>query len=308
MENILVSKSIAARSESISHRFRETLALENVSVTIERGSFHGIIGPNGAGKTTLIELMIGTQRVQSGIVEVLDQAPLPRDVKLLRRIGIQPQQAAFFSRATAWEHLSTIASLYDVPESKARTVFSQFGLDGLEKVRAARLSGGQQQRLGIASALVHEPELVFLDEPTASLDIRARHELLDVLAQLKETGTTVVCSTHHLSDAERLCDVVTIVDRGKIVTTERPLELIRRGNYRSKILLPMGHEAYDVVLTLPEVASATITQDGVLAQVYRVGVAIAEFEQAGVSTEGLRVSEPGLEEVYLELTGREYAN
>src|SRR3954465_7813487 len=145
-------------------------AVDGVSFEVEAGEFFGILGPNGAGKTTLLEVIEGLRNADSGSVSLLDMAPWPRNSKLLPRIGVQLQASSFFERLTAREQIRTFASLYGVGPAKADEMLETVGLSDKADTRAEKLSGGQMQRLSIACPLVHEPELVFLDEPTAALD------------------------------------------------------------------------------------------------------------------------------------------
>src|SRR5262249_32701952 len=160
----------------------------NVSLTVRRGEFFGILGPNGAGKTTLVEITEGMRRPDSGTVTLLGESPWPRDTALLARIGVQTQASAFFARLTAGEHLRTGAALQGLVPATARTALKRVGLAGKETARGAPLSGGQRQRLAVATALLHEPELIFLDEPTAALDPEARRELWELLRSLRSEG------------------------------------------------------------------------------------------------------------------------
>ncbi|OSC56280.1 ABC transporter, partial [Streptomyces sp. BF-3] len=190
-------------------------------------------GPNGAGKTTLVEIMEGQRRADSGTVAVLGVSPWPRNTALLPRLGVQTQASAFFVRLTAREHLATVAALYRCDAAAAERTLASVGLTEQGDTRVDDLSGGQRQRLAIASALVHEPELIFLDEPTAALDPQARRSLwqveptaaLDpqarrslwqVLRDLKGQGRTIVYTTHHLDEAEALCDRVAIMVAGRV--------------------------------------------------------------------------------------------
>ena len=193
--------------------------LRGVDLVVERGSFHGVIGPNGAGKTTLVEIVQGVRRCEAGSVQLLGQAPLPRDPHLLARVGIQPQATAFFTRATVWEHLSTVASIFGASAARAEQLVELMGLGHVITSRVEKLSGGERQKLAVASAMVHRPEVLFLDEPTAALDATARHDLVGLLGSVREEGTTVVYTTHYLEEAERLCDVVSVLDGGRVVAT-----------------------------------------------------------------------------------------
>ena len=282
--------------------------LRGVDLVVQRGSFHGVIGPNGAGKTTLVEIVQGVRRCEAGSVQLLGQAPLPRDPRLLARVGIQPQATAFFTRATVWEHLSTVASIFGASAARAEQLVELMGLGHVLTSRVEKLSGGERQKLAVASAMVHRPEVLFLDEPTAALDATARHDLVGLLGSVREEGTTVVYTTHYLEEAERLCDVVSVLDGGRVVATGSPSSLVAGTGGGASVLLPSAGGFLDVVRGLGPVTSAELGADGLTAHVRDVGEAFAAFNAAGVPVGGAQVHGPTLEDAFIELTGKEYAS
>ncbi len=201
-------------------------AVDGISLEVAEGEFFGILGPNGAGKTTTLETIEGLRRPDSGSVTLLGHPPWPRDTTLLARVGVQLQASAFFERLTVSEQLHTFAALYDVPVTRAEEWLERVALTEKAGTRTEALSGGQAQRLALACAMVHDPEIVFLDEPTAGLDPQARRNLWDLLAGLKEAGRTVVLTTHYLEEAEVLCDRVAVMDRGRILEVGTPAGLV----------------------------------------------------------------------------------
>lgn len=171
---------------------------------------------------------------------MLGLPPWPRNAKLLPRIGVQLQASSFFERLTAREQLRTFGSLYGVPAKKADAMLELVGLDDKADVRVEKLSGGQAQRLSIACALVHDPELVFLDEPTAALDPQARRNLWDVLRTINTEGRTIVLTTHYMDEAENLCDRVAIMDSGRILKLGPPAVLVRGLDAPARISVASG--------------------------------------------------------------------
>ena len=282
--------------------------LRGVDLVVERGSFHGVIGPNGAGKTTLVEIVQGVRRCEAGGVELLGRAPVPRDPGLLARVGIQPQATAFFSRATVWEHLSTVAAIFGASAARAEQLVELMGLNHVLGSRVERLSGGERQKLAVASAMVHRPEVLFLDEPTAALDATARHDLVGLLGSVREEGTTVVYTTHYLEEAERLCDVVSVLDGGRVVATGSPSSLVAGAGGGASVLLPGAGGCADVVVGLGPVVGVESGADGLVVRVRDVGEAFAAFGAAGVPVEGAHVHGPTLEDAFIELTGKEYTS
>ncbi|WP_130796769.1 ABC transporter ATP-binding protein [Streptomyces otsuchiensis] len=277
-------------------------AVDGVTFTVPRGEFFGLLGPNGAGKTTLVEIMEGLRRPDSGTVSVLGHLPSKRDAALLPRLGVQTQSSAFFVRLTAREHLETVAALYGVERDGAKRTLETVGLTAQAEVRVDELSGGQRQRLAIASALVHDPELIFLDEPTAALDPQARRDLWQVLRDLKGAGRTIIYTTHHLDEAQELCDRVAIMVRGAITALDTPGRLIAAGTGDTRLLVPAARLPLETARALPGVANVTVDGDMVVLRTSDSGVALAEVAKVA-GLEGVQTRTVSLEDVYLQLTG-----
>jgi ABC-2 type transport system ATP-binding protein len=285
-------------------------AVDGVSFEVRQGEFFAILGPNGAGKTTTLEILEGLRKPDSGEVRVLGRPPWPRNAGLLPRIGVQLQASSFFERLTAREQIRTFASLYGVGAGRADEMLGVVGLTEQASVRAEKLSGGQAQRLSIACALVHDPELVFLDEPTGALDPQARRNLWDLLRQINSDGRTVVLTTHHMDEAETLCDRVAIMDHGKILQAGAPATLVRGLDSPLRISVESGLLDSGQAGALAQTAGgspADVTDDGVSLTIATRGPAavLAGLADHGALT-GLRVQGATLEDVFLNLTGREY--
>ncbi|GAA1903025.1 hypothetical protein GCM10009716_11180 [Streptomyces sodiiphilus] len=213
--------------EGLRKRYGDVQAVDGVSLEVATGEFYGILGPNGAGKTTTLELVEGLREPDEGSARLLGEPSWPRNPALLSRIGVQLQSSAFFEKLTAREQIRTFASLYGVSAQRADEMLETVGLTDKADVGENKLSGGQAQRLSIACALVHDPELVFLDEPTTGLDPQARRNLWDMLREINSAGRTVVLTTHYMDEAQTLCDRVAVMDRGRILRIGPPAELIR---------------------------------------------------------------------------------
>lgn len=205
--------------------YGDQVAVSDVSLTIERGEIFGLIGPNGSGKTTTIECVQGLRTRDSGTVRVLGLDPAHDVAALRRRIGSQLQDSALPDRITVSEALRLFSSGSSDPD-RWRVLIEQWGLSEKRSTRFADLSGGQQQRLFIALALVHRPELVFLDEMTTGLDPAARRNAWQLVEQLRDDGMTVVLVTHFMDEASRLCDRIAVVRSGRIVAVDSPLGLV----------------------------------------------------------------------------------
>ncbi len=213
----------------LTKRYGDHTAVDGVSFEVARGESFGILGPNGAGKTTTLEMIEGLRKPDGGEITLLGQPVWPDPRRIQARIGVQLQSTSLFDMLTARELLELFARFYLRPDAaeRARISLALVGLETKADDYAKRLSGGQQQRLAIALALVHDPEIVFLDEPTTGLDPQARHNLWDVIRSINgEQGKTVVLTTHYLEEAEQLCDRVAIMDEARIVALDTPAGLI----------------------------------------------------------------------------------
>ncbi|HLV75902.1 MAG TPA: ABC transporter ATP-binding protein [Vulgatibacteraceae bacterium] len=286
-------------------RYGDVRAVDGVTFAVEEGEFFGILGPNGAGKTTALEIIEGLREPDEGEVSVLGTSPWPRNPALLPRIGVQLQASSFFERLTAREQLQTFGSLYGVPAGKADTMLELVGLDDKADVQVEKLSGGQAQRLSIACALVHDPEVVFLDEPTAALDPQARRNLWDVLREISRQGRTVVLTTHYMDEAEVLCDRVAIMDAGRILRLGPPAVLVRGLDAPSRISIPSGALTVEDAQALPGADQAA--DDGVsLTVTTRDPSAVIAAIAARDALDGVQIHGATLEDVFLQVTGREY--
>jgi ABC-type multidrug transport system ATPase subunit/Zn-dependent protease len=288
--------------EGVTKRYGGVTALDGVALEVRRGEFFGILGPNGAGKTTLVEIVEGMREADSGSVTVLGRSPWPRDTALLARIGVQTQASAFFARLTSGEHLRTVAALYGMDPAVARTALERVGLVDKENARIDHLSGGQRQRLAVATALLNEPELIFLDEPTAALDPEARRELWGLLRSLRSEGRTIVCTTHYLDEAEALCDRVAIIAGGRLVALDSPRNLIRALAAPARLTLPAERLSAAAALALDSVDRATVEGGELVLETRAVNRALTALGDL-VDIESVTVRTATLEDAYLTLTG-----
>jgi ABC-2 type transport system ATP-binding protein len=302
----------AVEVRGLEKRYGGRAAVDGVSFAVRRGEAFGILGPNGAGKTTTLEVVEGLRRPDAGTAEVLGEPVWPRPERIQRRIGVQLQSTALFDRLTAGELAELFARFYLRPDAaeRARAALALVGLDGRVDAYPAELSGGQRQRLAIALALVHDPEVVFLDEPTTGLDPQARRNLWDVIRDVRAGGKTLVVTTHYLEEAEALCDRVAIMDGGSVIALDTPAALV--ASLRADARLSFRAAALDGldVAALPGVTGATRADDRHLllsadVQASVLGL-LTEAKRRGVRIEDLSVRGPTLEDVFLHLTGREF--
>ncbi len=295
--------------ESLNKRFGELAAVDDISFNVRRGEVFGILGPNGAGKTTTLECIEGLQEPSSGRISVLgtEVARDPNTVK--ERIGVQLQASAYFDYLTLTEILELFGRFYSrrVPPAK---LLSTVGLEDKANTTVGKLSGGQQQRFTIAATLVNDPEVVFLDEPTAGLDPQARRNLWDFVQSINSQGRTIVLTTHYMEEAEFLCNRVAIMDHGRIVTLDTPTNLVRS--------LPAPYEVR--ASTLNEFSSNDLTDLDCVTEVLddqNQGFRLRSSDAAStmpalmdwvakndIKLTHLEVTPANLEDVFLSLTGR----
>ena len=267
--------------------YGDTEAVRGIDLEVERGEVFAFLGPNGAGKTTTVEILEGYRKRTGGEVSVLGEDPQSAGRSWRQRIGIVLQSSRLDPYLTVRESLALYAGYFHTP----RPIDEVVALVGLEQEadkRARRLSGGQQRRLDVGMALVGDPELLFLDEPTTGFDPSARRAAWDVIAGLRDLGKTVFLTTHYMDEAQRLADRVTIIAAGEIVARGTPEDLGDRENQPATIRYRAGGEDIVVETKTPVQTLHELT-----------GAALAKGEEL----EGLEVTRPTLEDVYLELTG-----
>ena len=287
----------------------DVLAVDGLDLEVERGECFGLLGPNGAGKTTTVEILEGLTPPTAGEVEVLGQAWGERPEALRARLGINLQETHLYERLTVEELVRLFRSFYP----RGRGVDEVIALVSLEEKRQARyerLSGGQKQRLAVACALVGEPELLFLDEPTTGLDPQSRRQLWDVVLGMKASGRTVLLTTHYMDEAERLCDRVAIVDHGRVIALGTPRELVARhvGQEVVEFEAPVDGVDEAALRALPGVQATRRAGTGWALTVEGLHVAIPALLQhlarRGVALDALATHRATLEDVFVTLTGR----
>ncbi len=287
-------------------KIKNKTILQDVNFAVEKGSFHGVIGPNGAGKTTLFTTIQGFRAPTKGKILLLGTNPIPRNTNLLSRIGIQPQATAFFPKTTLREHLTIVADIFQAPRARVDSLIETLDLTHAAETKVEGLSGGERQRLAVATAIVHEPEVLFLDEPTAGLDAEARHSLVSLLHEADLGGTAILYTTHFLDEAERLCDTVTILDSGRVVITDSPRRLIAEADLGSTILLPCALPQADLLSSTFGDKKVRVTRDGVEVSTHDTAGLFSELKNLGIDTRSAQVKDSRLEDVYLKLTGKDY--
>ncbi|MGW1232514.1 ABC transporter ATP-binding protein [Streptomyces californicus] len=284
--------------------------VDGVSFSVERGEIFGILGPNGAGKTTTVECVEGLRVPDAGTVRVAGLDPVADHDRVTRLLGAQLQESELQARLTVREALELYAALYPAPVDW-RPLADRLGLTDRLSTRFAKLSGGQKQRLFIALALIGDPEIVVLDELTTGLDPRARRDTWKLIEEIRDSGVTVLLVTHFMEEAQRLCDRIAVIDRGRVVALDTPSGLIRRSTGSTVLSFvpsrPPTAPELDRLAALPGVATVTPPDAaGVLvlhATDDTVTPLISLLAEVGVTAQRLRITETSLDEAFLDLTG-----
>lgn len=287
--------------------YGSTLAVDEVSFEVSQGEIFGLIGPNGAGKTTTMECIEGLRTPDRGTIAVLSLDPFRQVYKLQDRIGVQLQQAQLQKRIKVWEAINLWASLYQKKAEDGERLLEQLGLSDKRDAWFMTLSGGQKQRLFIALALINDPEVVFLDELTTGLDPQSRRAIWDLVRGIHDRGKTVFLTTHLMEEAERLCDRVAIIERGRIIDMDTPERLVARHCPERTVLLttndPAAEQHFRAIPRVQEVASVdqrfTIrgTGDDLVTEVIHC------LSENHIRVTDFRTILPNLEDVFLKITG-----
>ncbi len=290
-----------------SGKMPEKLALNDVTLRIPRGSIFGLLGPNGAGKSTFINILAGLVNKTSGTARIwgLDIDQHPRQSRAA--IGVVNQEIVADPFFTPMEMLELMAGFYGVPKNERRSleILTAVGLDDKKDAYVRQLSGGMKRRLMVAKALVHNPPVLILDEPTAGVDVELRRSLWTYVRQLHDEGTTIILTTHYLEEAEELCDTIAIVNHGEIVACEPTPQLLSRLDYKTLVITPKVK--LDTVPEPLQDLDAVIRPNGNLAITFRtretgIGRLLEQVRNAGIGIGDLVTEAPDLEDVFLSLT------
>jgi len=301
MEKVLVV-------EGLKKHYGKVKAVDGISFEIERGEVYGFLGPNGAGKTTTLEIIEGLRKAQAGKISIFGLDSIKEQQKIKEKFGIALQAASLDEKVKVGEALKLFASFYE-KRSDYDELIDLVSLRDKEKALYETLSGGQKQRLAVALALVNDPELVFLDEPTTGLDPQARHNLWDIILKMKEMKKTVILTTHYMEEAEKLCDRVAIIDHGKIIAEGAPAELIQKLKLSSSINFKTADEIQPKLLErLKGVSKVFVENSNFLIHSDNLQdtlmALLTLINKHCWAIEELNITRATLEDVFLELTGR----
>jgi len=293
--------------------YGDVRALDSVTLQVDAGEIFGLLGPNGAGKTTLLSIIANLLEADGGEVRIDNQSLRSSDRSLRRRIGIVPQELALYGELTAAENLQFFGELYDVRgaelDRRTTAILTALGLDDRSADRVATFSGGMQRRLNLGAALVHQPKLLLLDEPTAGVDPQSRNRLLDEIRRLNRDGVTIIYTSHYMEEVQALCNRIGIIDHGRLIACDTLANLLQRLPARIRFrAAPASAELRDHVAQLDgarfhvsedatwelECGDVPLTLTHLLAALQRHGAELVHLE----------TDTPNLEKVFLSLTGR----
>jgi ABC-2 type transport system ATP-binding protein len=294
--------------ENLTKRYGDVQAVRGISFQVAEGEVFGLLGPNGAGKTSTIEILEGLREPDGGAVSVCGYDPRTQSDELKHEIGAALQSTALPDKLKVTEALRLFAGFYK-RRKNPEDLLKRFGLEEKRNAFYSQLSGGQKQRLALAIALINDPKVVFLDEPTAGLDPQVRREIYDVIEELRRDKKTIVLTTHYIEEAERLCDRVAIVDHGQIIAQGTPRELKQASADKTRIEVRLAREESEQRLKLLDGVSDCRALNGLyVLHCQRPPQAIVSLvkylEAQNNELVGLEIATPSLEDVFIELTGR----
>ncbi|WP_132057651.1 ABC transporter ATP-binding protein [Halorussus amylolyticus] len=301
-------------AEGLRREYGDTAALDGVSLSVGAGEVFALVGPNGAGKTTLVRALTGTTTLDSGSVSVLGDHPRNLDRS---RLGLLPQSFDPPERLTARELVAYYAGLYDEARDPG-SVLESVGMDD-DATWYEKLSGGQQRRTCVGTALVNDPDVLFLDEPTTGIDPAGRRALWSLVEDLAASGTTVFLTTHDMAEAERLADRVGLLADGRLVAVGSPAELVAEFGGRTRVVVDLTTDTTDIPASADAAASALAdagfevetTDDSLVVRGVSpedIGEVVAALDAEAVAYDALAWTEPDLEDAFLELAGRSVAD
>jgi len=297
-------------AESLSKRFGKLIAVDGIDFVVARGEAFGFLGPNGAGKTSTMRMIAGVSPVTSGRLTIFDLDPATRGPEIRARLGVVPQTDTLDLELTVRENLQMYGRYFDLPWAEAARRADELlefvQLQERAKDKVDDLSGGMKRRLSVARALINQPDLLLLDEPTTGLDPQARHLVWDRLYRLKQRGATIVLTIHYMDEAEQLCDRLVVMDKAKIAVAGTPRELIDKYSTREVLELRFPPDVQpNIDGTLEGLAERVeVLPDRVLLYTEDGDAASAALHRLGLRPESSLVRRSSLEDVFLRLTGR----
>ena len=296
-------------------RYKDFIAVDNLSLSIKEGEIFGLLGPNGAGKTTTINTILGLSKKDSGEVKIFDKSMDKNEEEIKRNVGIVPQNIAVFNDLTAYENVEFFGRLYGLRgrllKDRVEEALEFTGLLDRKKDYPGKYSGGMQRRLNIACAIVHKPKLIIMDEPTVGIDPQSRNHILNSVRKLNEEGSTVIYTSHYMEEIEELCTDITIMDHGKIIAKGSKEDLKSLVALEEKLTFTLSNVNYTMVDQIKKISGVEdcILEDRNLTVISKkdcrnLSRIIDSINSSNSEILGIDVEKPSLEGVFLTLTGR----
>jgi len=301
------------KTQGLTKQYGDVLAVDNLDLEVSEGEIFGLLGPNGAGKTTTIRMLTGQTTPTSGTATVANHDIIHQPTKAKQQIGVIPDISNIYEEMSAWDNLIFAAQLYSVPkierEKRAKELLELFGLYERRKDRVAGFSRGMKRRLTIAAALIHKPKLLFLDEPTSGLDVQSLRMIRTLIKELNEDGVTVFLTTHHIEEADQLCQRIAIINKGKIVTVDTPERLKASMEKRQviEVSFTASRGLEDKLKGLSCVTDVSMLGDKCRLQVDEASEAVPSLvdfaRKNSLKIISINTLNPSLEEAFVKLTG-----
>lgn len=300
--------------KNLRKKFKDIQALDGIEVSIEKGDIHGILGPNGAGKSTTINCILGLITPESGEIR-FDEKYYLKSWK--HNIGYIPQDLALYEELSAEENVSFFCSLYKLTDKKKKIdkALEFVGLTDVRKKKVSEFSGGMKRRLNLACGIVHEPKLIIMDEPTVGIDPQSRNKIMENVKKLNESGATIIYTTHYMPEVEEICNTITIVDHGSVITSGTKQDILAKLGNNSVTTITFISKDNDIEKIAESIRKYDFVSD-VKADENSVAVKhdnnsnfieilIKESLSAGLTIKNIKTEEPSLEDIFLTLTGKE---
>jgi len=296
-------------------RFNDNIAVDNVNISIKEGEIFGLLGPNGAGKTTTINTIIGLTKIDNGDIKIFDKNMKTHEMEIKRQIGIVPQDIALYDDMTALENITFFAKLYGLRDgilkNRVEEALNFTGLWDRRKELTRKYSGGMKRRLNIACAIVHQPKLIIMDEPTVGIDPQSRNHILESVKKLNGMGSTIIYTSHYMEEVEELCSYITIMDHGKVIAKGTKEELKNLISAEEKVTFELSSVNYTILESVKAISGVKdCSLDGKSMQVVshknskNLGKIIDSISNTSSEILSLNIDKPTLEGVFLTLTGR----
>lgn len=294
-------------------KYNSLVAVDHIDLDIMPGEFFGLLGPNGAGKTTLMRMLVGLSTPTAGNASILDKDVVKEPLEARRLIGVAPQEYNFDENLKTKEILTYHAGYYGMPkearEKKAEEILDFLEIRDKADEYCNKLSGGMKRRLLIGRALMHDPKVLFLDEPTTGVDVQLRRSLWDLLKKLNKDGTTIVLTTHYIEEAESLCSRVAIIDRGRFIALGSPEEIKKSEADSSKLVFDIEEDHVPDLKVIPEVIRYSYSNGKLTVHVTDTGISAVKLldylKSKQIAVKSMHVRESTLEDVFIKMTGRD---